>query len=687
MDILRSRYQELRAKEIDIRWEVSKAVEQQKKPKEELIQWLENAYRVKKQVNNMEIAARRQSEKQLMNEIELIKDQVNQLQETSHFANELYVSYEQDDDHFLERSQVLAAPTLVGKFVELNMDKIWENLTDPNVRIITVYGTRGVGKTAIMMNINNRLATTDIFQKIFWVTVSQDFNLQNVQNDIALQLNFDLSKYEHSSRRAVRLYVKLKKINNFLIIFDDVWQPIPFEDVGIPRPNRENGCKIVLTTHVNFNCPDTKPDKIIRVNLLSKNEAWNLFASKVGDKVLTLEIFPFIRQVVNECWGLPIVIVSVGHAMRHEVNIEVWKKAVEDLRIISRKKIQQAEMVLEVLRFCYNRLKNDKVQKCFLYCAFFPEDYLFKPEELVRYWMAENFIPEGQDIIKDIGDGFYILRELQDANMLETFTKEGDEWLKMHDLFRDLAIKIMNEEPGFLVKAGLGLQSSYSSEWKDSRKISLIRNQIKTLDVFPVSCPNVSTILLHDNPISHISPSSFTRVLALQFLDMSYSWITELPPSLSELAQLRVLFLQYCTRLEKIPSLEKLKKLQVLSLCGTSITELPQGMEGLVNLKSLDMSETTKLESIPVGMISSLCRLEELRMHGSRLGKINSPSIANYLMEMRCLNCLAILTLSIVGSQDHLDSIMCLQKQKLKIFCIDMYGFDEDFIEDVVEIV
>ncbi|PIA29062.1 hypothetical protein AQUCO_06300024v1 [Aquilegia coerulea] len=552
---------------------------------------------------------------------------------------------------------------------------------DPKIGINSIYGYAGVGKTTAMREICDQLARSDIFDNIFWLTLSKDLSLHKLQSDIAIQMSMDLPMYKDVQFRAKLIYERLKKFTKFLSIFDNVWQHISLKEVGVPQPEPENGCKIVLVTRSLKICKCMNSDIIMKFEPLYGAEAWNLFVSKAGNVVHIPEIQPFAKQVVKHCRGLPIGLVSVGHALRNVSSVEVWRETFE---YFTREIDAVEDYVFKLLRFSYNRLNNDMVQNCFLYCAFFPAGYLFKPEELVRYWMAEALIHKAGDIVAEIDEGFRVLRKLQDANMLQMFTEGSEEFLKMHNLLRDLAITIMEMTPGFFIKAGIALwlQPSHK-EWANARKITLMSNAIPRLHVVPKNCPQISTLLLSNNPISYISSSFFCQMDTLKFLDLSYSLIIELPSSLSELTQLRALFLHYWTHLKNIPSLGKMKKLQSLCLCGTAITKLPQGMEGLVSLRSLDLSETIKLEAIQVGVLLSLSCLEELRLQGSGLCKMDSPVITNYLMEMRSLKCLSILTLSVVGYGDHLDTIMSLQEQNLKIYSVNVYGSIEDYIEDV----
>ncbi|PIA29065.1 hypothetical protein AQUCO_06300026v1 [Aquilegia coerulea] len=673
MDILRSKYKELCSRQSDIEKEVIRGREKLEIHTKEVSDWLNSVDFIKKSVNDIETLLESKTigcfstyhlvPKHSKLVIQISKE-VDQLIETTPSANELYI-FPKIVYNVRDRSQL--------------SDIIWESMTDSRIGINGIYGYGGVGKTTVMRKIHDHLCRSGIFDKIFWVTLSKDLSLRKLQNDIALQMNLDLPLYENVQFRAAQILERLKMTKKFLIIFDNISRRFSLEEVGVPRPKGENGCKIVVITRSFGICKDMNADIIVEVEPLVWEEAWNLFVNKAGNVVYIPDIQPFAKQVVTHCRGLPIGLVSVGHAMRDEVSVEVWKKTF-DYVFTPEVYPMKDDYVFKLLRFSYKCLNNDKLQNCFLYCAFFPEDYLFNPEELIRYWMAEKFIYVAGDIVAEIDEGFKILRALQDANMLQTFAEGGEVFLKMHPLHRDLAIRIM--KPALCVKAGLGLMElPFNPEWARARKMSLMRNALQLLYVSP-TCPQLSTLLLNNNPISDIISPFFHKMLALKFLDLSYSLIIELPTSLSELTQLRVLFLHYCTHLKHIPCLEKLKKLRSLCLCGTSITELPQGMEGLVSLRSLDLSETTKLESIQVGLISSLVHLEELRLQGSRLCKM-APMVANYLIETRSLKRLAILTLSVVGYGDHLDTIVYLQGQNLKIFSVNVYGSTEDYIEDV----
>ncbi|KAF9611829.1 hypothetical protein IFM89_035814 [Coptis chinensis] len=203
----------------------------------------------------------------------------------------------------------------------------------------------------------------------------------------------------------------------------------------------------MTTLKVKSVCDDNMhTHKNIRVEILSLDEACEFFASRTGSEVLTIEIHrPIAREMVYECGSIPIAIITLGHAMRHVDNKTAWRKALHDLRTPSLIQGMEIEL-LKILGFNYHHLKNCTVKSCFMYCAFSPDNYLFKPEELIRFWMAESLIQDEEDLLKEIDEGFNIIRELTDARMLEVLVESGEERLKMHDLFRELAISLLRSD-------------------------------------------------------------------------------------------------------------------------------------------------------------------------------------------------------------------------------------------------
>ena len=85
-------------------------------------------------------------------------------------------------------------------------EEIWRCLIDDNVTKIGVYGMGGIGKTTALEQINNRLLEEkDKFDKVVWVTVSNNSNIRALQDKIAHKLNLDISKVDDEEIRAEEL--------------------------------------------------------------------------------------------------------------------------------------------------------------------------------------------------------------------------------------------------------------------------------------------------------------------------------------------------------------------------------------------------------------------------------------------------------------------------------------------------
>ncbi|KAG4149750.1 hypothetical protein ERO13_D05G352900v2 [Gossypium hirsutum] len=422
----------------------------------------------------------------------------------------------------------LPLPTseLVGE--EAVRNEIWACLVQEKVSKIGVWGMGGVGKTTIMKHIHNDLLKEQRFERVIWVTISKEFNVMKVQDDIAdaLKLKEDWPREGDKLRRAAILSEMLKNAEKHVLILDDVWDKVSLEEVGIPEPSGSNGCKLVLTTRSEHVCK-YMGCKVIKVKPLSEEEALILFLNKVGPNIVQSQtIMPTLKLVVKEFAGLPLTIIVVAGTLKGEEDPLNWKNALRELK----ERIEKVEgveaKVIERLKFSFDHLKDEKVKYCFLHCALYPEDFGIEKDEIIECWIEEGFIDDmgTRQEMKD--KGRVILKKLAENCLLENITnKSGQPCIKMHDAVREMALSITRMNPRHMIQAGLQLEELPEKEqWSpDIEKVSLMYNSISeiSIDVLPTKCQLLTTLLLQHNPIKKISISLFTNMPCLIVLNLS----------------------------------------------------------------------------------------------------------------------------------------------------------------------
>ncbi|KAB2032608.1 hypothetical protein ES319_D05G385900v1 [Gossypium barbadense] len=537
----------------------------------------------------------------------------------------------------------LPLPTseLVGE--EAVRNEIWACLMQEEVSKIGVWGMGGVGKTTIMKHIHNDLLKEQRFERVIWVTISKEFNVMKVQDDIAgaLKLKEDWPREGDKLRRAAILLEMLKNAGKHVLILDDVWDKVSVVEVGIPEPSGGNGCKLVVTTRSEHVCK-YMGCKVIKVKPLSEEEALILFLNKVGPNIVqSPTIMPTLKLVVKECAGLPLTIVVVAGTMKGEYSPRIWKNALKDLKDrIGKVEGVEAE-VIERLKFSFDHLKDEKVKDCFLYCALYPEDYEIHKVELIECWIAEIFIDE-MDTRQEMEDkGLSILKRLEDNCLLENITTQfGLHGIKMHDAVRDMALSITRMNPRYMIQAGLQLEELPEKEqWSpDIEKVSLMYNSISeiSIDVLPTKCQLLTTLLLQHNPVKKIPYSFFINMPCLSVLNLSSTKIESLPNSISELKNLTTLLLCDCEELRDLPCLSMLQELKKLDLCGTKIEEVPEGMDMLIKLRYLDLGVFT-LKEIPAGLLPKLVHLQHLGFHWNNKRTSLKAEEMEPLKKLECL--------------------------------------------------
>ena len=562
-----------------------------------------------------------------------------------------------------DSQQLLELRRCAKRSIELTMGMILTHMSNTTAQRIGVHGSGGIGKTSVLKALINHPKIKYLFDVNIWVTVSRNWSMRKIQNEVLRQLSLLPTDSKTDSEIAEELFQSLKNVR-FLLLLDDVWEQIDLHAIGIPDPTLENGCRMIIATRSLDVCRVMATDIEIQVKRLLEEEAWELFREQVGGIIDSPNIEPHARAIVQKCHGLPLLIIVTGRAMTKEIDALAWMHAVREFSRCSSHGMYGFESLIQKLKFSYDRLEGLELKSCFLYCALFPEDWEVSIFDLVEYWIHEGLISGNwTDAFKRAHD---IINILVGASLLQSL--EDGLSIKMHDLIRDLASGILSLEVEgcqFLLRnysrmtqlSDMGNSSSHRSpesfegnkqlileshqflsraaacltepplneEWEEAKMIFLMDNELSRLPERP-SCPKLLALFLQRNQHLRVIPSLFFDLMPfLKVLNLSKTRIKSLPKSLSKLMNLEVLILRDCECLLLLPSdVGSLRRLEVLDLQGTEIDKLPDEISELASLRhlkvsfygSVNWSEYVKLprELVSQGIISSLHELETLSL-------------------------------------------------------------------------
>ncbi|KAL5743206.1 hypothetical protein ACOSP7_029938 [Xanthoceras sorbifolium] len=510
---------------------------------------------------------------------------------------------------------------------------LMEALKEADVNFIGVYGMGGVGKTTLVKRVVGQAIEDKLFDVEVIVEATETPDIRKIQGQIADKVGLKFHE-ESLQGRADRLRDRLKKEKRVLVVLDNIWDTLDLDAVGIPlggeekrsalqeedqegKNNEKRLCKILLTSrNLEVLRDDMNTQKEFLVEILSEEEAGNLFWKIVADPAKQLDFNHIAIEIIRYCAGLPVAIATTANALKNKI-LSDWRDALDQLKRSNPRHIKGMDAkVYSAIELSYNLLEREEAKSLFLLCGLLPAGGNVSSDYLLRYGTGLGLF----DNVTTLEEGRNRVQMLINNLKARCLLLDGLEktYVKMHDIVHAVAVSIASANKlMFNIQDVTNLKEMLEERLpKDAEAISL---PFKDISLLPerLEYPKLNLLFLFMTDLSLQIPDAFFEGMKeLKVLDLDNIHLLSLPSSLHGLMKLQTLCMDDCL-LGDIAIIGDLKKLEVLSFSRSDLERLPAEIGQLTQLKLLDLRNCSKLKVITPNVISSLTGLEELYMHNS----------------------------------------------------------------------
>ncbi|XP_058775074.1 disease resistance protein At4g27190-like [Vicia villosa] len=517
-----------------------------------------------------------------------------------------------DDERFLAKDYI-PFPSRELKYKEL-----LEALKDDNNNIIGLQGMGGIGKTTLTKKVIKELTQSAQFTHVIDIKIPFTSNVKKIQDDIARCLKINFEGCIDSKRSETLLSEIYKNDEKILLIMDDVWYqepPLDFDLIGIPKQDKHKGCKVLITTQSKqwLQC-----DKMIELKLLSEEESWIMFKTYADIRISSLskKLIEKSRKISKECKQLPIAIAVIASNLKSNQHSNKWDDTLKSLKKhVEMDDVDEEKVgVYQCFKSSYKYIWDKKAKGLFLLSSLFPLDMDIPVEILVRLSFGTRLFEESYDKYNNARVEVYAIKnKLIDSCLLLRVT---DGHVKMHDLVREMAQRIANNEIQSVNFSDKDKKSSLERK-KDIKYLFCIG---KDKDLFSCEYDGSKLQILvvdmesdEDTKCMEVLDSFFENIAKLQVLYVlgHENRALSLPKSIHSLANIRSILIDGVD-LGDILVLGNLDSLETLDLDKCKINELPQEIANFKNFRFLHLKECKIGSGDPFEVIKKCSTLEEL---------------------------------------------------------------------------
>ncbi|KAJ3681724.1 hypothetical protein LUZ60_014297 [Juncus effusus] len=482
-----------------------------------------------------------------------------------------------------------------------------------SIAVTCIYSPGGIGKTTMVQLIYTDKGVVDAFDTRIIICMSEKFDEKRLIRGIMEGLT--CAPCEITDVSILESIVKDELMDKkILLVLDGAehenksfWDYLSV----LLAVARKESVVLVTTSRVEV-VNVVEANHCCHLSCLSDDNCWLIFQQiALNGHGLSVqpELIEIGKHLIAKCENNTLCTKMPGGLLSRSASIMSWRAVLESELWDMDKSVAK---ILPAIRLSYELLPGH-LKRCFTYCSLFPRDHIFSKRHLVRLWLSQSLVEfenVGLQYFEELCSRFFFQHSpLHDI--------EEDKFF-MHGLIHDLAQYVSKNEcfryeyqesiPKGIYHFSLApleyqtvQLNSLIAETRDLHSFLVINRSMIQRDY--ATSPTLDLLNLND---------LFVKFNSLRTLDLSNTYIEDLPNSIGSLRNLKFLGLN-STNIKSIPeeigNLVSLESFEAINCY--NLAKLPERIQLLVNLRHFDVMREAGFISMPVG-IGKLINLESL---------------------------------------------------------------------------
>ncbi|VAI80003.1 unnamed protein product [Triticum turgidum subsp. durum] len=492
--------------------------------------------------------------------------------------------------------------------------ELHRSLTDgeEQLKVVAIVGVAGIGKTTLALKLLGKLQGQ--FECVAFVRTAQKPNMRGIISSILSQVRPHQLPDPADMHHLIRDLKEHLQDKRYFIVIDDLWATSVWDVLSRAFPEGSSCSRIVATTEimeVAQACCSFHPVHIFQMEFLSDNDSQKLLLQRILSENQSPQHFDHVLpHILRKCGGLPLAIIMVASllASRPEKLDQlgfVQSSLGSNMRLQAHPTMER--FMEQLLNIRFDSLPH-YLKTCLLYLSTCPEGYIFLKDDLVKQWLAEDFICAqlGKDM-EEVAISYF--DELVSMGLIQVMDINYS-----YDL---LSYSVHHMVLDFITYKSI--EENFITVVDYSQTAMLLPDKVRRLS-------------LHFGSATYATTPASTRLS--QVRSLFFFGLFNCMPSLMVFKFLRVLNLRLWVDLGNmsldLTRISELFRLRYLHVTCSAIVKLPDQIEAMKHLETLEIN--SRVCAIPPDIV----RLPSL-LHLCLRGGTNLPDGIGHIRSLRTL--------------------------------------------------